>query len=107
MKDLKLKDFLGLVGYKIMSLKEYSLEELQKEIERREIGLPEIIEFKMYLHTNYNRREIEDYIESQTGYLLPDELITVVVNAFYEVGFPCVLNTKTGKLNTEVKFESG
>ena len=90
-----------------MSLKDFTLEELQDEIDRREAGVPEVIKFNFYLHNNYNRSEIEELIEDKTGYYLEDKLITNIINAFYEVGFPCVLNTKTGKLTAEVKIESG
>jgi hypothetical protein len=87
-----------------MSLKEFSTEELEKELERREIGVPEVIEITAYLHGNYNRKEWAEYIENVTGYVLDDQLLTNLINAFYEIGVPVKINTITGIITGEVKL---
>lgn len=81
-----------------MSLKNYSNEELKAEIERRNRPTPEIIGFKWYLHESYTRGEIMEEFERKTGVSIELDLAENIYNKFYEVGFNCTLNTKTGNV---------
>ena len=57
-----------------------------------------IVPLKYYLHDDYSGEEMSEWILSQTGVTLDDDLLETAMGRFYEVGFNCTLNTETGEI---------
>lgn len=57
-----------------------------------------VVNFKYYLHDNSSSSERAEWIESQTGVEMTDELIDKIGRPFYEVRLDCTLDTETGEV---------
>ena len=84
--------------WSVMQLKEYSTETLQKELERRELNIPETIRFTYYVHGDYTATELMDYIEDTTDWGISLNLAIEGLKAFYEIPLVCDMDTETGKV---------
>lgn len=51
--------------------------------------------FKYYLHDDYGKYELVDYIQKQTGVEFTEEQIEDLGRPFYEVTLHCELDTDT------------
>jgi len=81
-----------------MSLKEFSTEELLEEIDRREIKIPDTVNFTYYVHDSYTFGEFKEWIADNTDYYFSDAILDKARNAFYEIALNCEMDTRTGEV---------
>ena len=82
----------------MLELRNFETDDLLKELERREMNIPETIRFTYYVHSPYTYGEFVDYIEDQTDFAFSDDIMSVAHQAFYEIALVCDMDTRTGKV---------
>ena len=83
---------------KIMKLENYSDEELKRELERRELNIPETVRFTHYLHDQYSLGEWAEIMEDRTDIGFSDEILQKARGKFYELAVDCEMDTRTGEI---------
>ena len=79
-------------------LRDFTTEQLQTELERREMNIPETIRFTYYLHDNYEFGEFVEWFEDNCDFAFSDEIMRTAHNSFYEIALACDMDTRTGKV---------
>lgn len=82
----------------VMELRNIKTEDLQKELERRELNIPETVRFTHYLHDGYTLGEWAEILEDRTDIGFSDEILQKARSRFYELAIDCEMDTRTGEV---------